>query len=278
MDFREVSMVRCLRHLADPQFAIGDLGGGHAHVPYEWGGRAFTRPARLDHMLWEIERGNLVYDGDGGQRTILEGAALALPGPLGGTFTIADDSDEAIIHWIRIGFVDDIPLVLTGGLLTGTAPGVSLAEVVELHRACEAMDTELAWLRFRTSLASWLGSLHSHASTPSVRSRGLSPVVRRRCLAYIHENLAPGFRLKDLAGACNLNPVYFSARFRETFGQSVRSYTKAARMSAARNLLTETDLSVTAIAEMAGFCDVYQFCRQFRQVHGEPPGRWRRGR
>ena len=39
-------------------------------------------------------------------------------------------------------------------------------------------------------------------------------------------------------------------------------------------LLTNTDLTVTAVAESCGFASVYHFCRTFKQRMGMTPLEW----
>jgi transcriptional regulator GlxA family with amidase domain len=44
-----------------------------------------------------------------------------------------------------------------------------------------------------------------------------------------------------------------------------------ARIDRARRLLTETNLSVTRVAEMLGYPDIAYFSRQYRRHTGQPP-------
>jgi LacI family transcriptional regulator len=48
------------------------------------------------------------------------------------------------------------------------------------------------------------------------------------------------------------------------------------RLSRAKELLQQTDLSVDAIAEKAGFQHAEYMSAAFRKAFGEPPGRYRR--
>ncbi|MEO1447250.1 MAG: helix-turn-helix transcriptional regulator, partial [Cyanobacteria bacterium J06635_11] len=47
------------------------------------------------------------------------------------------------------------------------------------------------------------------------------------------------------------------------------------RMVTARQLLKETAQSIKKIAETAGYADAGYFTRQFRQLHGMTPKKWR---
>jgi AraC-like DNA-binding protein len=48
-------------------------------------------------------------------------------------------------------------------------------------------------------------------------------------------------------------------------------------MQEARLLLTDTDLTVAAIARRTGYPDVSYFIRRFRAEHEATPARWRQG-
>lgn len=67
-------------------------------------------------------------------------------------------------------------------------------------------------------------------------------------------------------------------RFRDATGTTMHEYVLQTRVSAARALLTETDISLKVVAERLGYESVYFFARQFRQIAGVPPGVYRRSR
>jgi AraC-like DNA-binding protein len=57
----------------------------------------------------------------------------------------------------------------------------------------------------------------------------------------------------------------------------VQQWLTERRMQEARRLLTETDLTVAAIAHRVGYLDVSYFIRRFRAEHQITPALWRRG-
>ena len=50
------------------------------------------------------------------------------------------------------------------------------------------------------------------------------------------------------------------------------------RMQRARQMLSQTDMTVTGIAYRLGYTDVASFVRGFRRVTGQSPTAWRGGR
>jgi AraC-like DNA-binding protein len=88
----------------------------------------------------------------------------------------------------------------------------------------------------------------------------------------------PGNRrgLAQAADLVNLGPRHFSRLFRKAAGTSYRNFCLSARLERARCLLTETPMTVTAIARALGYSDVYLMSRQIRAQFGQSPRELRR--
>ena len=77
--------------------------------------------------------------------------------------------------------------------------------------------------------------------------------VWQSLVTYIDEHLEEGLSLGTLAQRCFYNPSYFSRMFKERFGTTLTDYVSERRLSLAERLNVETALTVTQIAERAGF-------------------------
>ena len=77
--------------------------------------------------------------------------------------------------------------------------------------------------------------------------------VWQSLLSYIDEHLEEGLTLGALAQRCFYNPSYFSRMFKERFGTTLTDYVCTRRLLLAERLNEETALTVTQIAEKAGF-------------------------
>jgi AraC-like DNA-binding protein len=77
--------------------------------------------------------------------------------------------------------------------------------------------------------------------------------------------------LADAASIAGLSTAHFSRLFRASLGLSFREFALQARMDRARELLTETSLSVTQIARALGYQELYLFSRQVRARWGASP-------
>jgi len=64
---------------------------------------------------------------------------------------------------------------------------------------------------------------------------------------------------------------YFSSYFRKVTGISFSEYVTRIRISRARELLRDTDKSVTEIAMECGFHNISNFYRLYKKHVGKPP-------
>jgi transcriptional regulator GlxA family with amidase domain len=70
-----------------------------------------------------------------------------------------------------------------------------------------------------------------------------------------------------------LSRAQFTRRFIAHAGMSPARYLIRARIDRARQLLTETNMSVTQVAQTLGYPDIAYFSRQYKRHTGHPPGR-----
>ena len=107
----------------------------------------------------------------------------------------------------------------------------------------------------------------------SIESMGINAMSE--ALAYIRRNYMQSISTEDIAQAVNLSRSYMSELFKHTFGISPHEYVIQFRLSVARNMLLNTSLSITDVAEKAGFRDIFAFSRIFKREIGISPVQYR---
>lgn len=107
---------------------------------------------------------------------------------------------------------------------------------------------------------------------------GFEDSVISPALAYINTNLMSDISIPRLAEMCSVSESTFRREFRREMQTTPLRYIIGERLDKARQLLTESDLSVASIAEAAGFYDEATFCKTFRKKYGLTPFRYRRSR
>ncbi|MBQ8214118.1 MAG: helix-turn-helix transcriptional regulator [Clostridia bacterium] len=93
-----------------------------------------------------------------------------------------------------------------------------------------------------------------------------------RAVAEIHENfLSRKICVSELASLCNMKESYFGRLFKERFGVPPRQYIIQLKLNHACDLLRLERYTVTQVAYLCNFSDVYFFSRQFKNYIGITP-------
>ncbi len=82
--------------------------------------------------------------------------------------------------------------------------------------------------------------------------------------------------IEALADQAGYTPAHFSRVFKDIMGVSPQQYLIQAKIDRATQLLHETDWSMSRIAQVLGYNDVFFFSRQFKSVTGQTPSAVRR--
>lgn len=93
----------------------------------------------------------------------------------------------------------------------------------------------------------------------------------------IRRNPAAPYSVGELARRARFSVPQFVRHFRALTGETPNRFMINQRVARAKQLLSESDAPLESIAERLGYRDVYFFARQFKNVAGVSPGRFRRG-
>ena len=96
-----------------------------------------------------------------------------------------------------------------------------------------------------------------------------------RLKSYLDAHITEKLSLEQLEEHFHLSARHLSRIFKEHTGMTLGAYQCEQRLQAAARYLTETDLSVGAIAEELGYCDQSFFSTSFKRRFGVYPLAWR---
>ena len=99
--------------------------------------------------------------------------------------------------------------------------------------------------------------------------------VRLAC-AYAERHFGERLQVEDLARAAHVSASHLTRLFRRSLGSSPHDYLVRTRITAAKRLLTETDLPVARVAEQVGFGSESSFSYRFSQACGISPRAYRK--
>ncbi|MEK4516811.1 helix-turn-helix domain-containing protein [Paenibacillus sp. FSL H8-0122] len=95
-------------------------------------------------------------------------------------------------------------------------------------------------------------------------------------LDYIAENIEQNMSIHDLAEIAYMHPNYFMRLFKQQIGVPPIQYITRQKIEKAKELLTTTSGSVSAIADQLGFGDLFYFSKQFKKHAGLTPTEFRK--
>ena len=137
--------------------------------------------------------------------------------------------------------------------------------------SCQSVDDLDELLR---RLCDYLLTGNRPAGEPDPEEDEIAQVVR-----YMEEHCSdPEISITALADSFDLSITRFSLSFKEKMGMSPLEYLTLLRVERAKELLSSTSLTIREISAQVGYYDPGSFIRRFKQVTGETPLQYRRGR
>lgn len=115
-----------------------------------------------------------------------------------------------------------------------------------------------------------LGTLPDEAPRP-----GLPPRWLRLVKEELDDRLEEPLPLRALAAGVGAHPVTLSRAFRRHYGCTITEYRRRERVRRAATLIDSSVHSLSRIAHATGFADHPHLCRDFREVAGVSPSRFR---
>lgn len=95
-------------------------------------------------------------------------------------------------------------------------------------------------------------------------------------LQYMEYNYSNDISIASVADYVEMNRTYFSNMFKKTMNISPKNYLTKLRMEKACEFLSDTDESISIIAQKVGYSDQFAFSKMFRKLIQETPSNYRR--
>lgn len=93
---------------------------------------------------------------------------------------------------------------------------------------------------------------------------------------YLLDNIDRRVTIAELSERFEVSQTQLKVSFRNTYGKSVYSYARRAKMEAAAQLLQDSDISVLEIAGQVGYENASKFAQAFGDVMGMTPTKYRK--
>lgn len=100
-------------------------------------------------------------------------------------------------------------------------------------------------------------------------------IILNSAIEYIKKNINHKISIQDIAGFCYCSQSTLSHLFKKNLDVGVAEYIIIERISYAKRLLRETNLTIIEISEKTGFCSSAYFSNVFKQYEKIPPKEYR---
>lgn len=97
------------------------------------------------------------------------------------------------------------------------------------------------------------------------------PSTLNRIIIHIKKSLTQPLGLDEICEAVGISPSYASRLFKQYMNTTVTEYINSEKLYYACELMTETSMNLTEIADYLGYCDVSYFSKRFKRKFGKAP-------
>jgi AraC family transcriptional regulator of arabinose operon len=223
-----------------------------------------------DHLLWYILDGVGELMLDGRHHDLTPGTCVVFAP---GDAPVADHDPHRRLLVFGLHFTPERPEDVLPGQCVQIRDQVLLGA---LARRCETSyrrGDPLGRGQSLLCLEQILGLVREDATSPAP---GRIDTALDDIIQVIRRDPSRRWTVTELASRVALSRSQFTRRFLAHTGLSPARYLINARLDRARQLLTETNMSVTQVAVTLGYTDVAYFSRQYRRHTGRTPGHARR--
>ena len=196
---------------------------------------------------------------------------LALAGLIGGKrVTTLWEYKTALAEMLPDVIMEDTIYSVDGRVFTSAGGAASMDMM--LHRVHADYGVKIAtWVA--DQMVYTVPRAHSHGQRMSLQSR---PEVRNAklllAMQIMENNLEDPLIPDEIAGIVSLSTRQLERLFAKYIQTSPKRYYLHLRLEKARNLLRQTDLSVTDVCVACGFKSLSHFSKSYRASFGIPPG------
>lgn len=220
------------------------------------------------------------------RRAHLEGAMIL--GLSTGAFAIAKagllGGGVATIHWkYRSSFAEtfhDIGLASAPYIFDGrvgtTAGGVAAIDLMLDFIAKRANEDAAAQIALHMNYSS-IRALNSKLDVSSPHYLSIRHPILRRVVSIMEQNVEDPLTLPELAQPEGISTRQLERLFKRYLQSSPIRFYKNVRLTKARQLLIQTNMTITEIALATGFSSSTQFSKQYRHIFGTRPSQARLG-
>lgn len=182
-------------------------------------------------------------------------------------------------HWMHFDLTPHDPDLFSAAQLppyVDIAPGGEVDRLFEAYSKIKNSNMLEDKLQVRSLLTALLSAYIRLAVPNSVRIISDAEASAEELLTYIKSNLTQDLSNTALASLMNMSVRSFIRYFKTVTGYTPAKYVTFTRMSVAKNLLEETELSIPQIMDRVGIDDLSLFSKLFKKHYSHSPRAYRK--
>lgn len=228
--------------------------------------------AARNHILLLMTEGTIVYRIGGSECLLTKGDALYMPkGAIRcGLNRSGAPHEMYVAHFQYAGDGEGLPVLLENrNIHTRIMQYDYVKQRFSLLTQHWLRKTKYADTFCHSILLEILAVVNEEADSVAKRDRAYSIV--NQIQSYIAANYRRTIGMDELARLVERSPNYISRIFKEETGQTVTDYTQQLRITAACDLLANSQMNVREISDFLGFCEQSYFNKVFKRLTGTLP-------
>lgn len=191
---------------------------------------------------------------------------------------VQDPNDRLTVLYLHFHVIGEDGLIPLFPFPRFTATGGAFQAENILYQIMELLDfpTPLQELEFDCLMKQFfIHLLRLHMAPQDYGAGSVKQMQRiRQIMAYIREARGIGVNVEELADAVSMSPSYMSRLFKACTGITLKEFMAKTKVESARDLLLETRMSISQVAERMGYSDVYAFSKSFKRVYKVSPSQY----
>ncbi len=104
--------------------------------------------------------------------------------------------------------------------------------------------------------------------------RNINNATFKNIITYVNQNYNRDISVYDLSQKFFINPSYISQLFKKEMGKNFTEYVLSLRIDYAIELLADSSLSLTTVAQKVGYNDYFYFSKVFKKYTGKAPSQY----
>lgn len=152
---------------------------------------------------------------------------------------------------------------------------ILLNKKLSLHECCMENERKILQTTNSSFISTGIEIISSYENDTSYIIEQHSNPYIRAAISYIHAHLSEPLTLEVISNIIHMNSAYFCDLFKKEVGCCFIEYIQRQRVQTAKNLLSNTALSIQEISESCGFCSAGYFSTCFKKYEKISPSKYK---